>query len=77
MKHILTIVASIIAFTAAAEAKGGRQVFNAPYEYNYKREQKAGYIKDYCEDSVGNHVYCTGKPLSVQDGTFVSSYRPK
>lgn len=26
--------------------------------YDYAKERKAGYVKDYCEDSVGNHVSC-------------------
>lgn len=77
MNRIITITALILAFTVTAEAKGGRQVFNAPYEYDYKREHKAGYTKDYCEDAVGNHVYCTRTSLPAQDGAFLSSYQAK
>lgn len=64
----VTLVAAILLTgTCMADAKGGKQVFNAPAPYDYSRETKPGFKKDYCEDSVGNHIYC-------QTGSKSSSY---
>ena len=67
MKSIaLGLVAAALIFTTA-EAKGGRATTPIPPAYDYTREKVKDYKKDYCEDSVGNHVYCRGyKPTDSE-----------
>lgn len=42
-------------------------MIQAPVSYDYKREKAAGYKKDYCLNSVGNHIYCPGYKMTESE----------
>ena len=74
MKSIVLSVIVIAASWSFADAKGGQRTTPIPPSYDYAREKIAGYKKDYCEDSIGNHVYCK-TPMSGANGRFSATYR--
>ena len=60
MKSVmLGLMAAAVVFSSA-EAKGGRGTTPIPPAYDYTREKAKDYKRDYCEDVIGNHIYCPG-----------------
>ena len=74
MKRIVLGILVGTAMWSSAEAKGGKGAIPIPPAYDYSREKVKGYKKDYCEDSVGNHIMCDSRP-NDESGRFSATYR--
>lgn len=57
MKYVVIGLLAATVTLSSAQARGGKMP-NQPTPYDYTREKKKDYKKDYCMDAIGNHVYC-------------------
>ena len=63
MKYVVLGLVAVMTTYSSAEAKGGKMPV-PPVPYDYSKENKKDYKKDYCLDSIGNHIYCSSEKLS-------------
>lgn len=78
MKTTLIAATVVLASFNLAQARSWSHGAVVPPVYDYSREKKPGYVKDYCEDSVGNHYICgNGAQTGGPNARYQSDYQQK